>query len=1583
MATRFALVLLVSLFSLARAMLTEEAPASESIVVANELGLEGPVAEPAANISVTPDQEPITVDGGSTGTVTFEMFVVAPTTAAFYDVTCTPTGQITACVPDITEIDGFLLPQPEAVATITVTYTAGGAGTGEIKLRIKEQGCLKGCDQDWGSYDVTVTGAPVPPPEAPLSADIGMNPGDLHARSACVTTDAGPAAAFQCGELLAVHAMPAYRTLGRDHTLSLVYNSGTATPYPIVMANVWRDSVAEPDSFRVELSVGQATHAHSYPGDELPDLGTVKRVAVGFDAEAAGLETGVYEYDLTIRAYFGAVPKSTPLPTSELIVVNRRDSPYGAGWAVAGIAQLHPNQPNNGLLLVGADGSAAYYKNPVGQTNIWIAPQGAYRDTIQQGSIQNPQPDGSGPFLGYERRLLDGTRVYFDTDGRQRWVTDRVGNAVEYTYVGTTGYKLDQIRISPWESNKRYAFAYDAAGNLDYVNDPIVRQLNATVNASGDLVDFLDPGFASDKEVTFDYDNHRIVGRTSRRGQVARYAYHGPTPLLFKDTLPGLPLWVTSFRPLASRGLALSASGNTAAADTVIEIDGPRTDSADVAIFYTNRLGAVTNIVDPYGNTSTVTYRADAPLLPERIVTPDNAVREIRYDSRMRLITTVDVTHSAGTDSVIYNYEDPNAPAAPSEISLPLTSSTRILQSYKYNPDGTLAEVILGEDTVSRTALTYASHGRVETVTQHDVPTWNPTTQASSLLDQVTSLAYADTTLNVEAVTFDGRTTTYQHDNSGNVTQYTAPGNRISRFFYNQMGWQDSAATVVNANQLLTTRFGYDDDGNRTSLTDPNNVTRTWTYHPRGLQETMTDEFGNVERYFTDEANNLAKTIDRQGDSVWTVYDRMNRPRTVRIGAVTIDNSTELNEVYKDAISTLLADIITIGQVLIPEDTARFTYDEMGRAIRIENHAAIITRNFNNEGAISFDSTYLKFGSNPGKGLRYTYHRSGARKTLETEWRTYTYGYDPDDGALASITYPATTLPGANWSWSGGTVNFTWDNVGRPDSLHLPSSSWVKHRYDSGGRLSELRAESPTRTIADNTYTYAPTDDLTAVDEMRQLVAGGAPDSVLSDWQYDDAGRSTFYEAHPDNGGATIDHAEFRYDANGNREWERKFPGSQGDSIINVLVTGSNRLASRSFYDLGTVSRQKLYRYDHNGNQIREHWEWVDKWVADDFYYDPAGRLIIHQPTSNGSTPACVSEGFGGLPGCSSSPTFTATKQTTVYYYDGLGRRVGWTKSGTVDWTFYDGDNVIDFVGIEYLQGPGVDNPLVAFLQYNRTCAGSTSAEYITTGGRLVGYQSTTSGFDCKENEIGDEWSRFGQQAGAIEASRDFKLSRSTQADAPAISYFRSRYYDAFSGRFLQEDPIGYAGGTNPYVYAGNAPARFLDAFGLCLQSVSNDGCMDLSPKADTLDNVEGDHFSTEVPERGERKVCVDKSVAGDVQEIYDAAIEAGLPVFFNNAYRDRLTAGTGGRPSAGSRSRHLAGFAFDINSAQLTAAQLGDFVEIAKSKGFKPVKNDVGHFQADPLSAYDSFEAAVKEAQRSYTAGECVDDQVEGVRGN
>ena len=45
--------------------------------------------------------------------------------------------------------------------------------------------------------------------------------------------------------------------------------------------------------------------------------------------------------------------------------------------------------------------------------------------------------------------------------------------------------------------------------------------------------------------------------------------------------------------------------------------------------------------------------------------------------------------------------------------------------------------------------------------------------------------------------------------------------------------------------------------------------------------------------------------------------------------------------------------------------------------------------------------------------------------------------------------------------------------------------------------------------------------------------------------------------------------------------------------------------------------------------------------------------------------------------------------------------------------------------------------------------------------------------------------------------------------------YYRARYYDAGSGRFLSEDPIGFVGGTDFYRYVRNSPTNFMDPDGL------------------------------------------------------------------------------------------------------------------------------------------------------------------------
>src|ERR1700693_5554995 len=46
--------------------------------------------------------------------------------------------------------------------------------------------------------------------------------------------------------------------------------------------------------------------------------------------------------------------------------------------------------------------------------------------------------------------------------------------------------------------------------------------------------------------------------------------------------------------------------------------------------------------------------------------------------------------------------------------------------------------------------------------------------------------------------------------------------------------------------------------------------------------------------------------------------------------------------------------------------------------------------------------------------------------------------------------------------------------------------------------------------------------------------------------------------------------------------------------------------------------------------------------------------------------------------------------------------------------------------------------------------------------------------------------------------------------------YYRARYYDENSGRFIVEDPLGFVGGNvNFYAYVYNSPPNFWDLFGL------------------------------------------------------------------------------------------------------------------------------------------------------------------------
>jgi hypothetical protein len=426
------------------------------------------VGSTSALIEITPDGGNIIVPPGRTDLTARFAVKNAGTESGSVTLTCAHSGNVT-CI----SVTPSSLPSLAGGATQTVVVrfnSSPALGTGTIRLT--GQGPA---NQDEGSYTVQIN--PVAP-GAPIVTLDGMARRD---RSDCLTSGAGESAAFQCDELLLMSSMPAFTTLSEERRLTLLYTSGSSQSNPIVGAKISIPAGTEtPDSIKAVARVGTSTGTYWYSPDGLVDQTTHRRIGLRIDG--AGLATGVYALTLSVTNYYDNEPYAAET-TGDLVIVNRSTSHYGRGWSVAGVDQLVVTPTlRDALLLVGSDGSHAVYEK-IG-TNRWQAPVGEFRDEIVLSNFPDPGTGTSQTF--YRRRLRDSTDVYFTTAGNLRWVVDRVGQKVEYSYDNnlSPGARLTSIQIAPHEANRRYTFAYDPAGKLDYIDDPVMRRLDATVTSN-------------------------------------------------------------------------------------------------------------------------------------------------------------------------------------------------------------------------------------------------------------------------------------------------------------------------------------------------------------------------------------------------------------------------------------------------------------------------------------------------------------------------------------------------------------------------------------------------------------------------------------------------------------------------------------------------------------------------------------------------------------------------------------------------------------------------------------------------------------------------------------------------------------------------------------------------------------------------------------------------------------------------------------------------------------------------------------------------------------------------------------------
>jgi RHS repeat-associated protein len=419
------------------------------------------------------------------------------------------------------------------------------------------------------------------------------------------------------------------------------------------------------------------------------------------------------------------------------------------------------------------------------------------------------------------------------------------------------------------------------------------------------------------------------------------------------------------------------------------------------------------------------------------------------------------------------------------------------------------------------------------------------------------------------------------------------------------------------------------------------------------------------------------------------------------------------------------------------------------------------------------------------------------RLVSETDDRFKTavrYVYD-DASRLRSKVYPG-----------GKVVHISYDAVGRPIGITDPFGDTTRYVYDGAGRRTETRSSSSGLATR---LSYDTRGLLTEIASTRSdgspAVTTGYPvhDQAGNRTQKTDAQGTTGYgydglhrleTVTPPAGGPV----HYEYDGAGNR---MNSGAKAGGGFVHPFrsysyaAQGEHRLAAIT--DSGAGVLEAFPAYDAGGNPTA----WVHEGDPRTLRWDALDRLVAIEGSS-----------------------FSAS-----YAYDPLGRRIAKTEQAVTTRYQYDGLDVVAEYGAAaeqtaiYVFGPGIDEPLKA-----------------KRGGTLAAYHGDGLGSVMLLSQVGGEasttlasyaYDAFGEEApGSGGSFANAYTFTGRERDASGLLYYRARYYLPRAGRFLTPDPLGLAGGINPYAYAASNPVNFTDPFGLTPITVKKNLRNDTNP---------------------------------------------------------------------------------------------------------------------------------------------------------
>ncbi len=805
-------------------------------------------------------------------------------------------------------------------------------------------------------------------------------------------------------------------------------------------------------------------------------------------------------------------------------------------------------------------------------------------------------------------------------------------------------------------------------------------------------------------------------------------------------------------------------------------LPGPQT------IYFYNADSQIDTVIDPLGRWTQYEYDERGQLAT--LTQPDPDTGGITVDSPQTLYTYNDAgqvtsveEHHATTKYEYNKYGKLMKVKAVDELGASLNSqSDGLLVSYTYNIFGQLVVETVPIDTgvLNITEYEYDSAGRIKKVYAPH-PTFNGSSKGS---------------LNIF--------TEYEYDADGRLWKVTAPSKdgtaagAVTEYQYDDLGRIETIIMPTDgSSNTPTTEYDFDPDLEWVSMTDPTGNKTTWYYDVFGRIESELFE-GNdpdspglvtigTRSYEYDDNGRIIALEDRNGRTTEFEYDPLGRM-----------TSEEWFDVTQTSINTLTYDYDWAGRLTGTSDpltsTYVFEYDMLDR-----QKSAKVTLNDMLK-SVTLASQYDEHGNRE--------ELAASIKNLSTQVVTpdfvNTYRYD-DLHRVKSIKQVGQS--GGN-TVADKQVGLIYNDAGQLKQINRFNQTLNTTPEDPNAGLYDVSSNSDG-AIAISNYTYNHAGRLTDLDS---ILLDTTTSSITQDWLYDRLNRVTQYTN-------SVDTNQVDYDYDDLNQLIEEDPGTAQNYTYDA---SGNR--TMSGYDFGP------------GNRIEEDGTWT-------YTYDAEGNLTS-RVTSSGLTETFVYDHRNRLTQIELANS-TTTFFTLNYEYDTFNRRVSREKiietdsqggeggpitTVTAEKFVYDGDNVVlDFykpdggsfaLAHRYLFGPAVDQILA---QENVDISASSADRVYWMLSDNLG--STRDLVDKDGSLVANSHYRydaFGQILdGDAVLTRYLYTGREYDVDTE-LQYNRNRWYDPHSGRWLSEDPIGFAGGdSNLYRYVGNSPTNYTDPSGL------------------------------------------------------------------------------------------------------------------------------------------------------------------------